>query len=598
MHRAFKSITVWLAIFLIFYGSYFVISALTDEVYEISYSELVRQVGLNNVSTISVSEKEAEIELIDGTRCSSQIPSREVLHTDIGESMVDLMETGKLIYVSEPDKVSVWAYISPIVSIAMLLFLVFLFMSQSGSKGAANFGRSRAKLIVPNSEKITFADVAGAKEEKEELKELVDFLKNPELFTKLGARIPKGVLLVGSPGTGKTLLARAVAGDAGVPFFSISGSDFVEMYVGVGASRVRDLFEQAKRAKPCIIFIDEIDAVGRKRGSGMGGGHDEREQTLNQLLVEMDGFGKNEGIIIIAATNRPDILDPALLRPGRFDRRVVVDLPDVTAREEILEIYAKKKPVSESVDLKKLAKNTAGSSGAELENIMNEAAIFAARRNKEMIDEKDIDDANTKVMMGPEKRSHIITDEEKRITAFHEAGHAIVSRLTSDRDKVSQISIIPRGMSGGHTMYHRVDEHSHTTKGDIIARIRMTLGGRAAEAIILDDITTGASQDIKYATELAKEMVTKFGMSEKLGIVCYDDGEEMFLGRDLGVSKSYSEAVAALIDSEVKDILTEQYEYSKKLLEDNIEKLKTVARALMEKETINGTEFEKIMCGD
>ena len=595
MRKGLKSLTVWIMIFLIFYGAYFIIQTLTDEVYDISYSELVRQVGLKNVAGIEVGQKEAKLELIDGTKCVAEIPSREVIHSDIGEELVALMQEGKLVYISEPDKISIWALISPILSIAMMIFLITILMSQNSSKGAANFGRSRAKLIAPHSGKITFADVAGAKEEKEELKELVDFLKNPEQFTKLGARIPKGVLLVGSPGTGKTLLARAVAGDAGVPFFSISGSDFVEMYVGVGASRVRDLFEQAKRAKPCIIFIDEIDAVGRKRGSGMGGGHDEREQTLNQLLVEMDGFGKNEGIIIIAATNRPDILDPALLRPGRFDRRVVVDLPDVTAREEILEIYAKKKPVADTVDLKRLAKNTAGSSGAELENIMNEAAIFAARRNKDIIDERDIDDANTKVMMGPEKRSHIITDEEKLITAYHEAGHAIVSRLTSNRDKVSQISIIPRGMSGGHTMYHRVDEHSHTTKGDILSRIRMTLGGRAAEAIILDDITTGASQDIKYATELAKEMVTKFGMSEKVGIVCYDDGEEMFLGRDLGVSKSYSESVAALIDAEVKAILTEEYEAAKKLLEDNICKLKAVAEALIEKETINGTEFEEIV---
>lgn len=595
MHRGLKSLTVWIAIFLIFYGSYYVITSMSGRVQNIGYSELIRQIELDNVKRIEVGDKSAEIVISDGTVCRAVIPSKEVLHSDIGDGLVDMMQDGSLVYVAEPEHVSVWTIISSLVSIVLLVVLILMFFSQSGAKGAANFGRSRAKLIVPNGEKITFKDVAGAKEEKEELKELVDFLKNPELFTKLGARIPKGVLLVGSPGTGKTLLARAVAGDAGVPFFSISGSDFVEMYVGVGASRVRDLFEQAKRAKPCIIFIDEIDAVGRKRGSGMGGGHDEREQTLNQLLVEMDGFGKNEGIIIIAATNRPDILDPALLRPGRFDRRVVVDLPDVTAREEILEIYAAKKPISKDVDLKRLAKTTAGTSGAELENIMNEAAIFAARRNKTEIDERDIDDANTKVLMGPEKRSHIISDEEKLITAYHEAGHAIVSRLTSDRDKVSQISIIPRGMSGGHTMYHREDEHSHTTKGDILARIKMTLGGRAAESLVLDDITTGASQDIKYATSLARDMVTKYGMSEELGLVCYDDGEEVFLGRDLGVSKTYSEAVAAKIDEEVKKIVTEQFELAKELLRNNREKLKSVAEALMEKETINGAEFDRIL---
>ncbi len=595
MNRIFKSMTIWIAILLVFYGSYTLLGTMFDGVTDISYSTLVKEIKNGNVVYMEANSESATIELADGSKCIARLPSREVLHSDLSEELTELMAEDKLYYNATADKVSIWSVITPIITVVMLLLIFIMFMSNSGARGAQAFGRSRAKLLSGSYHDVTFADVAGAKEEKEELAELVDFLKNPQKFSELGARIPKGVLLVGSPGTGKTLLARAVAGEAKVPFFTISGSDFVEMYVGVGASRVRDLFEQAKRAKPCIIFIDEIDAVGRKRGAGMGGGHDEREQTLNQLLVEMDGFGKNEGIIIIAATNRPDILDPALLRPGRFDRRVVVDIPDMLAREEILNIYAAKKPVSKEVDIKLLAKKTSGCSGAELENIMNEAAIFAARRGKKEIDNQDVSDANIKVLMGPEKKSRIISDEEKKITAYHEAGHALVAKLTSDKDKISHISIIPRGMSGGHTMYHSDDDNAHTTRSDLLSRIAWALGGRAAESIVLDDITTGASEDIKYATKLAHEMVARFGMSEKIGLVCYDTNEEVFLGRDLGVAKSYSESVAGEIDSEVRALIDKQYKTAVRLLTENRAKLDAVALALLEKETIDGSEFNIII---
>lgn len=594
MQKIFRSVTVWAVILILFYSAYALLSAFGDKRVAVEYSELVKQISYGNAVSVEVSDKNAVAKLKDDTVIVSTIPSREVLHNDIGDEMVEMMENGSLVYKADEEKTSVWTYIFPILGFAALLVFV-MFITNGGARNAQNFGRSRAKLYQEGKTKVTFASVAGAKEEKEEMAELVDFLKDPQKFTKLGARIPKGVLLVGPPGTGKTLLARAVAGEAGVPFFSISGSDFVEMYVGVGASRVRDLFEQAKKAKPCIVFIDEIDAVGRKRGSGMGGGHDEREQTLNQLLVEMDGFGKNEGVIIIAATNRPDILDNALLRPGRFDRQIVVDVPDVTGREEILEIYAKEKPISKDVDLKKLAKNTAGSTGAELENIMNEAAIFAARRDKKEIDEKDIADANTKVLMGPEKRSHIIKDDQKRITAYHEAGHALIVKFISKTDKVSQISIIPRGRSGGHTMYNAEEDNVHITKSDILAKIAVALGGRAAESIVLDDITTGASEDIKYATNLARKMVTMFGMSDKMGLVSYDSDEEVFLGRDLGVSKTYSEAVAAEIDAEIREIISKQFEVAKDILIKNKSALDAITNTLIEKETITGEEFDKII---
>ncbi len=595
MKKPFKGIGTWIIVLLIFYTSYAFLGSALAGVKNISYSELVREIKSGNVEKMSSDEKNADIVLKDGTKCTAIIPSMAVMHEDLAEELPRLMEEGKLTYTVKEEKIAISSIITTIISIVMIVLIFLMLFSGGGMRGANNFGRSRAKLFDSSKKKISFKDVAGAKEEKEEMQELVDFLKAPEKFIKLGARIPKGVLLVGPPGTGKTLLARAVAGEAGVPFFSISGSDFVEMYVGVGASRVRDLFEQAKRAKPCIIFIDEIDAVGRRRGSGMGGGHDEREQTLNQLLVEMDGFGKNEEIIILAATNRPDILDPALLRPGRFDRQITVDLPDVTAREEILNIYAKEKPVSQDVDLKLLAKNTVGLSGAELENIMNEAAILAARKGKETIDNTDIQNANVKVLMGPEKRSRVIPEKDKKITAYHEAGHAMVAKYSSDKDEVSHISIIPRGMSGGHTMYHSKEDNEHMTRNDLLSRIRWALGGRAAESIVLDDITTGASEDIKYATRLAHEMVTKFGMSEKLGLVCYDQNEEVVLGRDLGVQKSYSESIAGEIDKEIRTIIDREYKAAIDILKEHKDKLDMVAEVLLEKETIDGKEFENIL---
>ena len=422
---------------------------------------------------------------------------------------------------------------------------------------------------------------------------MVDFLKDPEKYTKLGAKIPRGILLVGSPGNGKTLLAKAVAGEAGVPFFSISGSDFVELYVGVGASRVRDLFEQAKKAKPCIVFIDEIDAVGRKRGAGMGGGHDEREQTLNQLLVEMDGFAENDGVIIIAATNRPDILDKALLRPGRFDRQIVVDYPDIKGREEVLKVHAKSKPLAEDVDLKKIAKITTGYSGAELSNLLNEAAIIAAKAGREEIRNEDIEVANLKVMMGSEKRSRVLSDEEKRLTAYHEAGHAVAARVVDKTQSVTTVSIIPRGRAGGFTMYQpESDNRMYASRNEMLNRIIVMLGGRVAEAVVLDDISTGASNDIERATALARDMVLKYGMSEKIGPVSYDDGGEVFIGRDYGHAKSYSENTAAEVDSEIKNIIMKQYIETEKIIKENRDVLERVAEALLEKETITGEEFE------
>ena len=557
-----------------------------------TYSALVSHIERGEVSELYVDDTTA-IAKIGDENITCEIPSKEILNIDVGDKIREQAAAGKLVYQIAPKRTSWVNYIMPISSVLMLLLFFFLLFQQSGGRGGGgNFTRSRARLENGDEErKVGFADVAGATEEKAELSELVEFLKNPQKFIDLGARIPKGVLLVGSPGTGKTLLARAVAGEAGVPFFSISGSDFVELYVGVGASRVRDMFAQAKKARPCIIFIDEIDAVGRRRGAGMGGGHDEREQTLNQLLVEMDGFGKNEGIIIMAATNRPDILDPALLRPGRFDRQIVVDKPDCAGREEILKVHCRNKKVSAEVDLSKIAKQTIGYTGADLENVMNEAAIFAARRNKTEIDEKDIEDANIKVMMGPQKTSQKITDEEKKLTAYHEAGHAILAKLVSKRDIVRQISIIPRGRAGGYTMNVPKEDIFFTGKKDMLAEIVVLLGGRAAEELVLDDISNGASSDLKRATAIAREMVTKYGMSENIGPVCYDSDEEVFLGRDYGHSKAYSESVATLIDKEVEDIIKSQYDRAKALLSENSERLKNVAEALLKHEVLGEEEF-------
>ena len=481
------------------------------------------------------------------------------------------------------------------------VFILFVIMSnnaasQNGGGKMMNFGKNRARLTTQEDNHVKFDNVAGLKEEKEEIEEIVDFLKAPGKYTKLGARIPKGVLLVGPPGTGKTLLAKAVAGEAGVPFFTISGSDFVEMFVGVGASRVRDLFEDAKKNAPCIVFIDEIDAVARRRGTGMGGGHDEREQTLNQMLVEMDGFGVNEGIIVMAATNRVDILDPAIMRPGRFDRKIVVGRPDVGGREEILNVHAKAKPLAEDVDLKQVAQTTAGFTGADLENLLNEAAIHAAKENREYITQDDIKKSFVKVGIGAEKKSRIISDKEKRITAYHESGHALLFHLLPDVGPVYTVSIIPTGVgAAGYTMPLPERDEMFNTKGRMLQEIIVDLGGRVAEELVFDDITTGASQDIKQATKLAREMVTKYGMSENIGLICYaDDDEEVFIGRDLAHTKSYSEGIASAIDAEVKSIIDDAYEKAKKMIDEHRDILDKCASLLLEKEKISKDEFEAL----
>ena len=483
----------------------------------------------------------------------------------------------------------------------ILIFFIMSMNAQSGGGGNSkmmNFGKNRATLTMGENVKVRFKDVAGLNEEKEELEGMVDFLKDPGKYTKLGARIPKGVLLVGPPGTGKTLIAKAVAGEAGVPFFSISGSDFVEMFVGVGASRVRDMFAEAKKHAPCIVFIDEIDAVGRRRGTGMGGGHDEREQTLNQLLVEMDGFGINEGIIVIAATNRVDILDPALLRPGRFDRKVYVGRPDVGGREQILSVHAKNKPLADDVDLKQIAQTTAGFTGADLENLLNEAAIIAAKDQRMYICQNDIKKAFIKVGIGAEKKSRIITDKEKRITAFHEAGHAILFHLLPDVGPVYTVSIIPTGVgAAGYTMPLPEKDEMFHTKGQMLQEIIVDLGGRVAEELIFEDVTTGASQDIKQATSLAKSMVTKYGMSEDVGLICYDDEEEVFIGRDLGHTRGYSESVATRIDGEIKRIVDECYAKARQMIREHEDVLHRCAELLLEKEKINRDEFEALFEG-
>ncbi len=481
----------------------------------------------------------------------------------------------------------------------VIIFLSFLFVIMSGNQGGKktmSFGKSKARVLnQTDKNRITFDNVAGVDEEKQELEEIVEFLKNPKKFTEMGARIPKGVLLVGHPGTGKTLLAKAVAGEAGVPFFIISGSDFVEMFVGVGASRVRDLFEQAKKCAPCIVFIDEIDAVGRQRGAGLGGGHDEREQTLNQLLVEMDGFAPNEGVIVLAATNRPDVLDKALLRPGRFDRQIVVSQPDVKAREQILEVHARTKRLADNVDLRIIAKNTSGFSGADLENVLNEAALLSARRNLPEIGMPEIEDAMVKVTMGPEKKSRIRSEKENKLVAYHEAGHAVVSRFLPTQDAVHQISIVPRGMAGGYTMYRPTEDKSFMSKSEMLENIVSLLGGRVAEKIVLNDISTGASNDIERATQIARNMVTKYGMSDNIGpMMLGGNQEEVFLGRDFAHSKEYSEETAGLIDKEVKKIIDGAYNAAEQILRANSDKLHMVAQILLEKEKIDGEEFEKI----
>jgi len=573
---------------------------------KISYSDLIVQIQDNNIKSLSFTDSEVKGVYKDGMEFTSYIPTIFLFSGSFYDNyLAEKIEAKQIEVIGEPiPKTPLWVQALPTIGMLVLLgvlWYVFMKQSQGGGTGKAmSFGKSRAKMVKdedPNK-KITFADVAGLDEEKEELSEIVDFLKNPAKFVRLGARIPKGVLLVGPPGTGKTYLSKSVSGEAGVPFFSISGSDFVEMFVGVGASRVRDLFDQAKKNAPCIIFIDEIDAVGRRRGAGLGGGNDEREQTLNQLLVEMDGFSGNEGIIIIAATNRPDILDPALMRPGRFDRQVHVGLPDVKAREEILKIHVRKKPLADDVDLEIVAKRTPGFTPADLENAMNEAALLTARQNKTLITMDIIEEAITKVIAGPEKRSKVISDNEKKLTAYHEAGHAVVARLSSYKDPVHMITIIPRGGAGGFTMYLPEEDRSYRSKSDMEESIVRLLGGRVAEKLALDDISTGASNDIERATKIARAMVTTYGMSDALGPMTYGtNDEEVFLGRDFNKIRNYSEEVAAKIDNEMRRIIDSAYHKTETLLSENMEKLDRVAQALLEKETISGKEFEMLFEG-
>ena len=591
-----KTLAVWLIIGVILIVGVTAIYDNSDR--KFTYSELVSKIDAGQVSTIDINADgySAMVEFNDGTSQKKvNIPDLKSFMDNVQEPMKE----GKITV--EQESQSVWVTIFSVIAPLglLIIFLIFWFISmggrQSGNK-TMSFGKSRARVVNQDDKnKITFNDVAGVDEEKQELQEIVDFLKNPKKFTDMGARIPKGVLLVGHPGTGKTLLAKAVAGEAGVPFFIISGSDFVEMFVGVGASRVRDLFEQAKKNAPCIIFIDEIDAVGRQRGAGLGGGHDEREQTLNQLLVEMDGFALNEGVIVMAATNRPDVLDKALLRPGRFDRQIVVSQPDVKAREQILEVHARKKRLAADVDLRIIAKNTSGFSGADLENVLNEAALLAARNNETEITMKNVEDAMVKVTMGPEKKSRVRSEKENKLVAYHEAGHAVVSRFLPTQDAVHQISIVPRGMAGGYTMYRPNEDKSFMSKGEMQENIISLLGGRVAEKLILDDISTGASNDIERATKIARAMVTQYGMSDRIGPMTLGVGqEEVFLGRDLAQSKEYSEETASVIDEEVKSIIDTAYKTAEEILRRNIDKLHAVAGVLLEKEKIDGDEFEAI----
>ena len=592
MGRFTKNIVLYLLIIAAFVIAIDAFSGQSANKSELSYTGFIQQVQQKKVESVTITNDHGiKGKLKNGTEFNSYAPSDETL-------IKTLQDNGVEITAAPPEQPAWWmSLLGSAIPIIILVVLFFFIMQQTQGGGGRvmNFGKSRAKLMGEGNVKVSFKDVAGAEEAKQELEEVVEFLKDPGKFTTIGAKIPKGVLLAGPPGTGKTLLAKAVAGEAGVPFFTISGSDFVEMFVGVGASRVRDLFTQAKKNAPCIIFIDEIDAVGRQRGAGLGGGHDEREQTLNQLLVEMDGFGANEGIITIAATNRPDILDPALLRPGRFDRQVIVGRPDLRGREAILKVHARNKPLADDVDLKTIAKKTPGFTGADLSNLLNEAALLAARLNKKVITMAEVEEASEKVSMGPERRSHIVSDKDRKLTAYHESGHAIVAHLLPHADPVHKVTIIPRGAAGGYTMMLPTEEQNYKTKSQLLADIRVALGGRVAEALILDEISTGASGDLQSVTNTARAMVTRWGMSDELGpIVFGEQQEQVFLGKNLGHERNYSEEIAAKIDSEIHRIVEEAYKDVTKLLSENEKFLHDMANALLEEETIDAKAVDNL----
>ena len=596
--KKYSSATIWIIGLLLFFAIATFMLDGSSVSNRMVYSDFQQKWINDQVESINVNSDKMTIEVTtrDENKYTVYAPSSMIEFLNEQYPKDDI----KIEYVA-PSNSSIWVSLLPTIMI-IILFVVFIFFftqqSQGGGssgRGVMNFGKSKAKMVTPDNKRVTFDDVAGADEEKAELEEIVDFLKQPARYVEMGARIPKGVLLVGPPGTGKTLLAKAIAGEAGVPFFSISGSDFVEMFVGVGASRVRDLFEQAKKNSPSLIFIDEIDAVGRQRGAGLGGGHDEREQTLNQLLVEMDGFGANEGIIMIAATNRPDILDPALLRPGRFDRQIMVGRPDRKGREAVLEVHTKKKPLDTNVSLEVLAKRTPGFSGADLENLANEAALLAVRKNKKKIGMDEFEEAITRVIAGPEKKSRTISEHDRKLTAYHEAGHAVVMKCLKNSDPVHEISIIPRGMAGGYTMHLPTEDRAYTSKEKLLDEMVGLLGGRVAEKLILGDISTGAKNDIDRASSIARAMVMEYGMSDKIGTISYgSDNNEVFLGRDLGRGRNFSEEVGAMIDKEIKSLISNAYNTAEELLKENVNKLHAVASTLLEKEKIDGKEFEEI----
>ena len=596
--KKYSSATIWIIGLLLFFAVATFMLDGSSVSNRMVYSDFQQKWINDQVESVNVNSDKMTIEVTtrDENKYTVYAPSSMIEFLNEQYPKDDI----KIEYVA-PSNSSIWVSLLPTIMI-IILFVVFIFFftqqSQGGGssgRGVMNFGKSKAKMVIPDSKRVTFDDVAGADEEKAELEEIVDFLKQPARYVEMGARIPKGVLLVGPPGTGKTLLAKAIAGEAGVPFFSISGSDFVEMFVGVGASRVRDLFEQAKKNSPSLIFIDEIDAVGRQRGAGLGGGHDEREQTLNQLLVEMDGFGANEGIIMIAATNRPDILDPALLRPGRFDRQIMVGRPDRKGREAVLEVHTKKKPLDTNVSLEVLAKRTPGFSGADLENLANEAALLAVRKNKKKIGMDEFEEAITRVIAGPEKKSRTISEHDRKLTAYHEAGHAVVMKCLKNSDPVHEISIIPRGMAGGYTMHLPTEDRAYTSKEKLLDEMVGLLGGRVAEKLILGDISTGAKNDIDRASSIARAMVMEYGMSDKIGTISYgSDSNEVFLGRDLGRGRNFSEEVGAMIDKEIKSLISNAYNTAEELLKENVNKLHAVASTLLEKEKIDGKEFEEI----